>query len=240
MRKRILLIEDDEDLAHALKIQFGSRSMDVSHFAKGAPGLEAALAGDYALVILDWFLPDMEGIEVCREIRARKSLLPILMLTSRSEDLDKVVGFEVGADDYLTKPFEFVELFARVKSLIRRFEEFAKKTNDTPIETKELQVGDIRIDIVRRQVFLREEELNMTAQEFELITYLASSPGRVFSRLQLLRAIWQTENENYDQAVNSAIKRIRNKIENDPVKPKYIVTVRGYGYKFAEQSDFED
>jgi DNA-binding response OmpR family regulator len=179
-------------------------------------------------------LPGIDGLELCRRLRAQPNYLPILMLTAKSSELDRVLGLEVGADDYVTKPFSIRELLARVKALFRRVDAMA----ETPAESAEvLRSNGLEIDPARRQVRLDGAEVHLTGREFDLLLHFASHPGRVYSRAQLLDLVWGYGHEGYEHTVNSHINRLRAKIEHTPADPRYILTVWGVGYKFAESTD---
>jgi DNA-binding response OmpR family regulator len=205
---------------------------EVSLAFDGIVGLAEAEAKPYDLVILDIKLPGIDGLEVCRRLRARGRYTPILMLTSKSSELDRVLGLEMGADDYLTKPFSVMELTARVKALFRRVEMLGKKDEGT--QAKVIQLQDLTIDIERHAVVVRGSAVELTAREFELLVHFARHPGRVYSRDQLLDQVWGYQHSGYDHTVNSHINRLRSKIERDPQNPEYIHTVWGVGYKFAD------
>lgn len=180
-------------------------------------------------------LPGMEGLEVCRRLRAKPPYTPILMLTAKSSELDRVLGLEVGADDYLTKPFSIRELVARVKALFRRVE--AIGTQGSPGPQKTIRAGDLIIDVEKRKVMLESKQADLTAKEFDLLLQFAQHPGRVYTRSQLLDLVWGYAHDGYEHTVNSHINRLRAKIEEDPARPRYILTVWGVGYKFAEPEE---
>jgi DNA-binding response OmpR family regulator len=198
----------------------------------------------YDLVILDIMLPGVDGLELCRRLRARGGYTTVLMLTSRGTELDRVLGLEMGADDYLTKPFSIRELQARVKALFRRAEALRQPESQVP-ETASgseageevLRRGELCIEVSKRKVSLGKDVLNLTAKEFDLLHQFATHPGRVYSRMQLLDIVWGMGYEGYEHTVNSHINRLRNKIERDPAHPRYLLTVWGVGYKFAEDFD---
>jgi DNA-binding response OmpR family regulator len=175
----------------------------------------------------------MDGLELCRRLRARPDYLPILMLTAKSSELDRVLGLEVGADDYVTKPFSIRELVARVKALFRRVDALAELPTEA---TEVLHVNGLEIDPARREVRLDGTEIHLTGREFDLLLHFASHPGRVYSRTQLLDVVWGYGHEGYEHTVNSHINRLRAKIEHTPSQPRYILTVWGVGYKFAERA----
>jgi DNA-binding response OmpR family regulator len=237
VKKRILIIEDNADLAQLLSMHLRDLSYDVDTAADGPSGLAQAGSAAYDLIILDLMLPGMDGIEVCRRIRERPPYVPIVMLTARSSETDRVVGLEVGADDYVTKPFSIRELLARVKAIFRRVEQTGQAGRP---EAGRIEAGDLVIDPGRRAVFLNGASLELTAKEFDLLLYFAGRPGRVFTRSQLLDAVWGYGHEGYEHTVNSHINRLRAKIEKDPARPRYVLTVWGVGYKFAEDIGKED
>jgi DNA-binding response OmpR family regulator len=235
MSGRILIIEDDKDVARLVELHLRDAGYEVSLAHDGNSGLNQALSKHYDLIILDLTLPGIDGIEVCRRVRAALAYIPILMLTSRSSELDRVLGLEIGADDYLTKPFSLRELLARVKALFRRVE--ALKTEKFQESQKLIRAGNLVIDVEKRQVTLQGNPMSLTAKEFDLLLYFANHPGRVFTRMELLDAVWGYGHEGYEHTVNSHINRLRAKIEKDAAEPRYILTVWGVGYKFSEIED---
>jgi DNA-binding response OmpR family regulator len=231
----VLIIEDDPKIVELLSLHLGDIGLSCESVASGNRGLKRALEADFRLVILDLMLPGMEGFEVCKRIRAEKGKLPILMLTAKSEELDKVLGLELGADDYITKPFSIRELLARVKAILRRTEAYGD--DGTAAEGKLLQHGDLRIDLEKRTVAVADRKIDLTAKEYDLLVLFASSPGRAYNRQQLLDSVWGYQFEGYHHTVNSHINRLRTKIEADPARPRYIRTVWGFGYRFAEADE---
>ncbi len=197
----------------------------------GEAGLDSFRKSEYDLVIIDIMLPGIDGLEVCREIRKSSHYVPILMLTAKSSEIDRVLGLEIGADDYLTKPFSIAELVARAKALLRRAAALGTKTEE---EDPMLNIGGLSIDMVRRKVVVDERDVELTAKEFDLLVHFANHPGRVYTRSQLLSDVWGYGHDGYQHTVNSHINRLRGKIESDPANPNYILTVWGVGYKFAE------
>ncbi|MEW5707449.1 MAG: response regulator transcription factor [Pseudomonadota bacterium] len=231
---RVLIIEDQQDVAQLVGKQLADQlSCKVKLVSDGAAGLALAETRQFDLIILDVMLPAMDGLEVCKRLRASGNRVPILMLTARSSDLDRVLGLELGADDYLAKPFQMAELVARVKALFRRIEAFSRPEADGAPEP--VQVGDLVIDPSRRQVSVGGTPVELTAKEFDLLLYFARNPGRVYTRAQLLDAVWGYGHEGYEHAVNCMINRLRAKIERNPASPRYLITVRGAGYKLSEQ-----
>ena len=199
----------------------------------GDDGLSKALKDNYDLIVLDLMLPNLGGLEICKEIRKEDDYTPILMLTSKSEEIDKVIGLEVGADDYLTKPFSIREFIARVKAIFRRVEAIQKDTD----ETGDIIFGDLVIEVEKRKVLLSGERIELTPKEFELLHLLASHPGRTYTREQLLNMLWGYQYSGYEHTVNSHINRLRSKIEKDLSKPHYILTSWGVGYRFSESEE---
>jgi len=233
MNHKVLLIEDDADIARLLELHLQDLDLKLDAAADGKSGLDKALANEYELVILDVMLPKMDGLEVCRRIRESKKSLPILMLTAKSEELDKVLGLELGADDYMTKPFSIRELLARIKSIRRRVSSI-KNENANAIEKTQFDFNNLHIDTEKRKVVLDGRILELTAKEFDLLVLFATYPGKAFSRETLLNKVWGYNFSGYEHTVNSHINRLRSKIEIDPSNPEFIKTVWGVGYKFRE------
>jgi DNA-binding response OmpR family regulator len=229
MSRNVLVIEDDSDIAQLVRVQLAGLSCDTTVVNDGRAGLAEALARPYDLVVLDLMLPGVDGLEICRRLRAERRYTPILMLTARSTELDRVLGLEMGADDYLTKPFSVLELVARVKAIFRLVDMLANPSSGgrVTIESK-----DLKIDIEKREVTVRDAPISLTAKEFQLLLHFAENPGRVYTRSQLLDQVWGYSHSGYEHTVNSHINRLRAKIEIDPNSPEYIQTVWGVGYKF--------
>ncbi|MDX1654794.1 MAG: response regulator transcription factor [Candidatus Competibacteraceae bacterium] len=232
MGYQLLIVEDDRDIARLLRLHLADIHLKAKLATTGAEALMYYRQGSYDLVILDLMLPDLDGLELCRRLRADGRYVPILMVTSRCSELDRVLGLELGADDYLTKPFGVPELLARVKALLRRVEALSRQA----VGPEPLCRGELSIDPGRRQVWLEGRELILTAREFDLLAYFARHPGQVFSRAQLLDRVWGYGHEGYQHTVNSHINRLRAKLEQDPARPRFILTVWGVGYKFADQT----
>ena len=232
MSHRVLLIEDNRDIADLVAMHLRDMACEVTICMDGLEGLAEALRGGYELLILDLMLPGLDGLQICRKLREAPNYTPVLMLTAKSCELDRVLGLEIGADDYLTKPFSIRELLARAKAIFRRVEALRQPVagDSDPV----ISAGELRIDTARRSVRLAGREVELTAKEFDLLTHFARQPGRVLSRAQLLDGVWGYGHDGYEHTVNSNINRLRTKIERDPSKPRYILTVWGVGYKFTE------
>jgi two-component system alkaline phosphatase synthesis response regulator PhoP len=234
--RRALIIEDDQHIVDLLTLHLQDLGFETRHAKNGTEGVRLALGQGHDLIILDLMLPDLDGFEVCKKIREENKQVPLLMLTARAEELDKVLGLELGADDYITKPFSIRELIARVKALVRRVEtdrdELAEKG---PEEV--LREGGLTIHLTNRTVEREGGKIDLTRKEFDLLALLARNPGRAFNRQQLLDTVWGYQYEGYNHTVNSHINRLRSKIEDDPTNPSYIQTVWGYGYRFARKGN---
>jgi len=229
-----LLVEDDADLSAVVATRLSESGYGVRTAFTGPDALAAVADGVPDLVLLDIMLPGMDGLEVCRRLRADHPLLYIMMLTARSEEMDRVVGLEVGADDYLTKPFSLSELVARVRSAMRRLRLTEEALEGTPAEeSAPISAGHLVIDPVRRVVTADGAEIALTVLEFDLLFYLAGHPDRPFTRMQLLEDVWDLHYEGYDRTVDSHVQRLRSKVEKDPGNPTLIRTVWGVGYKFV-------
>ncbi len=227
MNEKILLVEDEKTLAKALKFSLEKEGFTVYVAYDGEEALEAVDRDEPHLVILDLMLPKIDGFEVCRTIR-RESEVPIIMLTARDEDIDKILGLELGADDYMTKPFNTRELLSRIRAILRRTAQHTFTGN------KVVRVGDIEIDLIKHRVSVKEREVSLTSKEYALLSFLASNPGRVYSRDLLLEEIWGYEYCGDARTVDVHIRHLREKIEEYPAEPYFILTVWGTGYKFRE------
>ena len=230
--RTVLLIEDDPDIAPLISMHLKDNGFEVRVENRGDTGLAAFKAENFDLVVLDLMLPGVDGLTLCREMRAGNSYIPVLMLTAKSTELDRVLGLEMGADDYLTKPFSLPELIARVKALLRRVDALSAKQAE-PISEAIIKENGLTIDTEKRQVRVEGKEVELTAREFDLLCHLARHPGRVYSRIQLLDKVWGYSYEGYEHTVNTHINRLRGKIETDSAKPIYVQTVWGVGYKFG-------
>ncbi len=230
--KRILVVEDDPDISHLLEIHLRDNAYQVDVVNNGIDGLNRASNHDYQLIVLDLMLPGMDGLQLCRNLRGQSITIPILMLTAKSSELDRVLGLELGADDYLTKPFSILELQARVRAILRRSELTAQQAANEAEASIDLQ--SLSIDVAGRNVSIAGQPIELTAKEFDLLLFFARNPGRVFSRGQLLDQVWGYSHNGYEHTVNSHINRLRKKIERAPGQSQYIETVWGVGYRFHE------
>lgn len=231
-KPRILVVEDDRDLADLLRLHLSDAGFDADLAHDGVAGLEHVLTGDYALVVLDVMLPELDGFTVCERIRAAKAGQPVLLLTARSEEDEKVLGLELGADDYMTKPFSLRELTARVRTILRRVEAVRDGADQAS-----LRYGDLVVDLGKRRVTLKEQPVDLTRTEFDLLEVFAQHPGRAYRRQELLDLVWGKGYTGYSATVNTHINRLRSKIEEDTAQPQFIKTVWGVGYRFARREE---
>jgi DNA-binding response OmpR family regulator len=236
--RKVLVVEDDREIAGLVKLHLQDAGHEVEVAHDGRSGLQQALGGGYSLAILDLMLPGVEGLELCRRLRALPDYTPVLMLTAKSSEVDRVVGLEVGADDYLTKPFSIRELLARVKALFRRIE--ALRRADPAEVAGRIEVAGLSIDLDGRRVTVEGEPVDLTAREFDLLVQFARHPGRVYTRARLLDRVWGYGHDSYHHTVNSHINRLRAKIEKDPSHPRYVRTVWGVGYRFLDPRDADE
>ena len=232
MSRKILVVEDNKDLARLLELHLRDLTYDVDLAFDGDAGWTQITSQPYDLIILDLMLPGIDGLEICRRLRSQPAYTPILMLTSKSTELDRVLGLELGADDYVTKPFSIRELMARVKAIFRRIDELQSDRRQD--KQSLIRTADLIIDPQRRTVSLSDRAIDLTAKEFDLLLHFARHAGRVFTRSQLLDEVWGYSHDGYEHTVNSHINRLRAKIEANPAQPGYILTVWGVGYKFVE------
>jgi two-component system alkaline phosphatase synthesis response regulator PhoP len=235
---RILIIEDDKEIADLIALHLNDHNYETVHCPDGQSGLNMASEERFGLIILDLMLPDIDGFEICQRLRNNHSYIPILILTSRAEEMDRVLGLELGADDYLTKPFSIRELIARVKAIFRRVESISD-LSDNGGGKELLSIGELEIDMKKRKVSLAGDTIELTVKEFDLLKLFAANPGRAYSRDTLLDMVWGYKFDGYDHTVNSHINRLRSKIESDPANPRFIKTVWGFGYRFAELTELE-
>jgi len=231
--RTILVIEDDPDIAQLVQLHLRDTGYEVDVAQDGPAGLQRALGKSYDLVILDLMLPGIDGLEVCRKLRGASKYSLVLMVTAKSTELDRVLGLEVGADDYLTKPFSILELLARVKALFRRMD--ALRSQAPLGKPLTIHAGDLVIEVDKRKVQLRGRPIELTAKEFDLLLHFAQHPGQVYTRAALLDVVWGYSHEGYEHTVNSHINRLRAKIEDESSRPRYILTVWGVGYSFSEE-----
>ncbi len=226
----LLVIEDDPDIAALLRLHLSDLPATVEWVADGPAGLTAALAEPFDAVVLDLRLPGLSGLDICRELRARGHRVPLLMLTARAAELDRVLGLELGADDYVTKPFSVLELKARVRALLRRAApQAAPDAADAPAR---LEHAELSIDRLRRRAWLSAQELVLTPREFDLLWHFMGHPGRAFTRAELLEQVWGYGHDGYDHTVNSHINRLRAKLGDDRSESRFIHTVWSVGYRF--------
>lgn len=233
MNRKILVVEDNKDLSDLLQLHLTDQAWVVEIAADGRDGHRKALGRDYDLIILDIMLPGMDGMEILKRMREKKIQTPVLMLTSKSSETERVLGLELGADDYVTKPFSILELIARIKAIFRRIETLTAGLSNP--QDSRIRLRDLAIDPAKRSVRVQGELVALTAKEFDLLAFFAARPGRVFNRAQLLDRVWGYGHEGYEHTVNSNINRLRAKIEKNPAQPEYILTVWGVGYKFREE-----
>lgn len=232
-KKKVIIIEDDHEICELLRIHLNDLNCEVSFFHDGKEGFDNVVSGSNDLIILDLMLPSMDGIDICQKIRAKDITTPIMMLTARSEEIDRVLGLEIGADDYMVKPFSVREFIARVKAIFRR-----TRLNTEALQEKnasELTFEGLSIDLDKRKVLANSQKVELSPKEFELLVLMASNPGKSYNRSRLLNLIWGYDFEGYEHTVNSHINRLRAKIEPDMDNPKYILTTWGVGYKFNEE-----
>ncbi len=231
----VLVVEDDLDIAALIEVNLTELGLVIDHYADGKDACSAALKNDYCLVLLDLMLPNMNGLDICRTIREKKPEQAIIMLTSKNSETDRVLGLELGADDYMTKPFSIRELQARVRSQIRKAHIIRDSAQHSVQTSNIISSGELRINQQTREVMKNDVALELTATEFELLYHLMGHPNQVFSRTQLLESVWGYQHSGYEHTVNSHINRLRSKLENDATDPQYVQTVWGVGYKFNTQ-----
>ena len=235
MSKKILVVDDEQSIVTLLQYNLEQSGYSVITASDGEQGLEAAVDIRPDLVVLDLMLPKMDGLEVCKQLRQQKINIPILMLTAKDDEFDKVLGLELGADDYLTKPFSPREVVARIKAILRR-SQLQSNGSESSQDQEEglLKLGELKVFPERYEAFFDEQQLELTPKEFELLLYLAKNKGRVLTRDQLLSAVWNYDFAGDSRIVDVHISHLREKIEKDTKKPLYIKTIRGLGYKLEE------
>jgi DNA-binding response OmpR family regulator len=233
---RLLVIEDEHDIASLLELHLSGLPAEVTLARDGPDGLERALQGRFDAVVLDLRLPGLSGLDVCRALRAQGRSMPILMLTARAAELDRVLGLELGADDYVTKPFSVLELQARVRALLRRAAQAPAATAAGGPGEERLRAGELGMDRLQRRAWLAAQELVLTPREFDLLWHFMCFPGRAFTRAELLEQVWGYGHDGYDHTVNSHINRLRAKLGDDRSEARFIHTVWGVGYRFETSS----
>ena len=229
----ILIVEDNAELRQLIAQQVRNRGYEVTESGNGSEGLSLALSGQFTLVILDINLPGKSGYEICQTLREERPELAIIILSSKSEEVEIIAGLELGADDYVTKPFRVGELLARIESALRRLKVV------TGEQMQRFVRHELELDGLSRKVFLTGVEIELTKREFDLLYLLASNPGRAFTRADIVNEVWQSNVSGYERAVNSVVLRLRGKIEADVTQPMYIKSVRGVGYRFASEEELE-
>ncbi|MBB6480429.1 response regulator transcription factor [Spirochaeta isovalerica] len=230
----VLIVEDDSEISKILSVNIEDLGLKTRICDNGQDGLELARSGKFSLIILDIMLPRLDGVSLLRELRKSDARTPVLMVTARDSELDRVLGLELGADDYMSKPFSVREMTARVKALLRR-SQLADDANG--YRDKPVSIGKLTLDPLKRKALLGKKEVDLTVKEFDLLSLFMKNPGRAYSRSDLLNLIWGYQFEGYEHTVNTHINRLRAKIEIDPGKPEYLKTVWGVGYRFAEENE---
>ncbi|MFA9558713.1 response regulator transcription factor [Evansella sp. AB-rgal1] len=239
MTQKVLIVDDEESILTLLQYNLEQGGFQVTTAMDGKAALDKALLHNYDLIVLDLMLPELDGLEVCKQLRQNKVLTPILMLTAKDDEFDKVLGLELGADDYLTKPFSPREVVARVRAILRRTQTTIEKQQEQQVEKKVIAIGDVEIIPDNYEVFLKGNQLELTPKEFELLFYLADHKGRVLTRDQLLNAVWNYEFVGDTRIVDVHVSHLREKIEPNTKKPVYIKTIRGLGYKMESPNKDE-
>ncbi len=227
--KRVLVVDDEKSIVKGIKFSLEQDDMEVDVAYDGEEALEKAKEGSYDVILLDIMLPGKSGLEVCQTVR-EFSDVPIIMLTAKGEDMDKILGLEYGADDYITKPFNILEVKARIKAILRR----NNKNNESQEDVKTIETKGLKIDCDSRRVYIEGKEVNLTAKEYELVYLLVSNPNKVYSREQLLKTIWGSSYPGDARTVDVHVRRLREKIEKTPADPEYIHTKWGVGYYFHD------
>jgi DNA-binding response OmpR family regulator len=232
---RVLIVEDDPEIAKVVAMNLTDIGLTPHIASDGETGLREALTGAYAVIILDLMLPGLDGVSVCSRLREHDPRVPVLMLTAKADEIDRVMGLELGADDYMTKPFSVRELAARVRALLRR----SRTAPANAASDERASIGSISIDFGKRKAMVGDRDIALTAKEFDLLGLFVRNPGRAYSRADLLEQVWGYSFEGYEHTVNTHINRLRGKIEPDPSKPVYLQTVWGVGYRFAEAEELD-
>ena len=234
--KRVLIVEDDLHIAELLRMHLRDEGYVVEHAADGHAGLRELERSHWDALVLDLMLPGIDGLEICRRARAMARYTPIIIISARSSEVHRILGLELGADDYLAKPFSVLELVARVKALLRRTDALARNAR---MDSGSLSIGDLDIEPLAREVRVDGKLIELTPRVFDLLYFFARSPGKVFSRLDLLNHVWGYQHDGYEHTVNTHINRLRIKIEIDPAQPRRILTVWGHGYKLSTSANGE-
>ena len=234
--KRVLIVEDDLHIAELLRMHLRDEGYVVEHAADGHAGLRELERSHWDALVLDLMLPGIDGLEICRRARAMARYTPIIIISARSSEVHRILGLELGADDYLAKPFSVLELVARVKALLRRTDALARNAR---MNSGSLSIGELDIEPLAREVRIDGKLIELTPREFDLLHFFALSPGKVFSRLDLLNHVWGYHHDGYEHTVNTHINRLRIKIEIDPAQPRRILTVWGHGYKLSASANGE-
>jgi len=229
--KKLLIIEDDPDIGDMLEINLRDEGYRVDIASDGIAGLQQLKSRTYDLLVLDLMLPGLDGLEICRQVRQLPYYQPIIIISAKSAETQRILGLELGADDYLSKPFSVPELVARIRALFRRIDALERSLQ---VKTGVIEFGDLLIDPIAHEVRLAGQPIALTSKEFELLLFFARHPGKAFTRMALLDQVWGYSHDGYEHTVNSHINRLRNKIEADTAKPQFIQTVWGIGYKFAD------
>lgn len=232
-RRRILVVEDDPLIADLLDLNLQDEGFSVTLAQDGADGFTRLQRERFDLLVLDLMLPGMDGLEICRLARTLPHYTPIIIISAKSAEAHRILGLELGADDYVTKPFSVLELIARVRALFRRIDSFSRAA---AVRAGSIERDGLLIDPLGREVQIKGKAITLTPREFDLLYFFARHPGRAFTRLQLLEQVWGYGHDGYEHTVNSHINRLRSKIERDPARPEYILTVWGIGYKFTDAS----
>jgi len=232
--KRVLIIEDDADIAELMRMHLHDEGYAIEQAADGETGMQLLARGRWDALVLDLMLPGIDGLEICRRARAMARYTPIIITSARSSEVHRILGLELGADDYLAKPFSVLELVARVKALLRRSDALALNAR---LDAGSLAVDGLRIDPIAREVALDGKPVELTPREFDLLHHFARHPGKVYSRMELLDQVWGYQHDGYEHTVNTHINRLRLKVEADPGKPRRILTVWGRGYKFSAPAE---
>ena len=231
--KRVLIVEDDVHIANLLRMHLRDEGYDVTHAATGDEGLRLVEEQPWSALVLDLMLPGVDGLEICKRARAMARYTPIIITSARASEVHRILGLELGADDYLAKPFSMLELVARVKALLRRVEALAQNAR---LDAGLIEVAGLRIDPIARSAQVDGRALELTPREFDLLAFFARHPDQVYSRMDLLNQVWGYQHDGYEHTVNTHINRLRNKIEHDPAVPQRIQTVWGRGYKLVSES----